>query len=77
MTLRKKIFIPALICVSLLFSVSTFAGDPPPIGGDPTTDPGGTPIGGSAPIGSGLVLLIGIGTAYGARKTFQLQTEKD
>jgi len=76
MTLKKKIFVPVLISLSLLFSASLFAGNPPPLDGDPTTDPGGTPIGGSAPIGSGLIMLIGVGVAYGTRKTFELQNEE-
>lgn len=59
-----------------MFSASVLAGDPPPLEGDPTTDPGGVPIGGSAPIGSGLIMLIGVGVAYGTRKTFQLQKEE-
>ncbi len=78
MTHRKKILVPILISLSLLFSVSVFAGDPPPgPGGDPTSDPGATPIGGGAPVGSGLVLLVGMGLAYAGRKTFQLTQEKE
>lgn len=75
MTLKMKIFVPALISLSLLFSTSVFAGDPPPVGGDPTDD-GATPIGGSAPIGGGLTLIIGMGLAYAGRKTFQLKEEE-
>ena len=39
---------------------------PPPNGG--AGDP--NPIGGGAPIGSGLVMLISMGAAYGAKKVF-------
>lgn len=76
MTLKKKIFIPLIL--SLMFSISVFAGDPPPVGGDPTSDPGNAiGAGGGAPIGSGLALVIGLGMAYAGRKTFQLQKEEE
>jgi hypothetical protein len=76
MTLKKKIFVPIVLSISLFFSASVFAGDPPPVGGDPTTDPGAAPIGGSAPIGSGLVIIIGMGAAYAGKKTFHIQEEE-
>lgn len=40
--------------------------------GDP---PGGGPIGGNAPIGSGIVLLIAMGTAYGIKKSTEKSEE--
>lgn len=49
-----------LMCVPQLL----FAGDPPPVGGDPTSDPGATPIGGSAPIGTGIVYLVILAALY-------------
>lgn len=33
--------------------------------------------GGGAPIGSGLALVLGLGLAYGAKKTFQLKSEEE
>jgi len=33
----------------------------------------GGPIGGTAPIGSGLVMLLGLGMAYGAKKVYDLR----
>lgn len=42
----------------------SLAGDPPPVGGDPTSDPGATPIGGSAPIGHGVFYLLGLSVLY-------------
>ena len=78
MKFQKKILVTSLLSLSLLFSVSVFAGDPPPgPGGDPTNDPGSTPIGGGAPIGGGVAILVALGTAYGARKTLQLQKEEE
>ena len=32
--------------------------------------------GGGAPIGSGLAIVLGLGLAYGAKKTFQLKEEE-
>lgn len=75
-TLKKKILFPTLIGLGLLMSTNVFAGDPPPVGGDPTNDPGGTPIGGNAPVGSGLVWVLGLGLAYGAKKTFDLRSKE-
>lgn len=71
---NKKILIS--LFTALLFSMTVLAGDPPPVGGDPTND-GGIPIGGSAPIGSGLALVLGMGLAYGAKKTFQIFKEEE
>jgi len=44
------------------------ASSPPPPPPGPGT--GEEPIGGAAPIGSGLVLLISMGAAYGAKKVY-------
>ena len=46
---------------------SASAPPPPPPGG-----PGGgdAPIGGAAPIGSGIVMLLSMGAAYGAKKVY-------
>lgn len=77
MTLKKKIFIPLMLSIGILLSIPTFAGDPPPVGGDPSgISSGATPIGGSAPIGNGLILIIGMGLAYASYKTLKLQEDK-
>jgi hypothetical protein len=60
-----------LILVGLLIIVPviiTSASSPPPPPPGPGT--GEEPIGGAAPIGSGLVLLISMGAAYGAKKVY-------
>jgi hypothetical protein len=62
-----------LIITGLLIAVpviiaSASAPPPPPPPGGPGSD---TPIGGGpAPIGSGLVMLISMGAAYGAKKVY-------
>jgi hypothetical protein len=55
------------IVVPVILATASAPPPPPPPGG-----PGGdTPIGGgAAPIGSGLVMLISMGAAYGAKKVF-------
>jgi hypothetical protein len=61
-----------LILVGVLIIVPVIivsASDPPP---PPPPGPGGDglPIGGTAPIGSGIVMLISMGAAYGAKKVY-------
>lgn len=56
-----------LILVPVIYSNAAAPPPPPPPGG-----PGGTdqPIGGTAPVGSGLIILISMGAAYGAKKVY-------
>ena len=46
---------------------------PPPAGGDNTQ---GNKLGGNAPIGGGLFILLGLGAAYGGKKLYNLREEK-
>ena len=67
----KKIF---LIIITLFITVIAFAQDPPPPpGGDPSGDP---PLGGGAPIGSGLFILLGLGATYGGIKGYKFYKKK-
>ncbi len=71
----KKNFI-AIILTSFFFVLSfviTAQTTSPPE--DPGTDPantGSTPLGGSAPIGGGTLILIGLGAVYGGKKVYKL-----
>ena len=56
-----------IIVPVIIASASTPPPPPPPPGGPGSGD---TPIGGMAPIGSGIVLLISMGAAYGAKKIY-------
>ena len=56
-----------LIIVPVIIASASAPPPPPPPGGPGTGD---TPIGGMAPIGSGIVLLISMGAAYGAKKIY-------
>jgi len=50
---------------------------PPPNGGENPTEPGSgnTPVGGGAPIGSGLVILMTLGAAYGGKKVWDFRNK--
>lgn len=64
----KAIF--AIVVVSLFFAVSgAYAGTNP---SDPPGAPqaGDQPIGGGAPVGSGLAILLSLGAGYGAKKAY-------
>lgn len=62
----KKSFLTTLI---LLLGAGAFAQGPPePPGHGQVTD---QDVGGSAPIGGGLAILLGLGAAYGGRKMYQ------
>ena len=68
--MKKIIF--NLLVISFLILVPVFAATasapPPPPPGGP--DPGDAPIGGTAPLGSGIVMLLTMGAAYGAKKVY-------
>ena len=44
--------------------------------GNPGGSPTGPPVGGGAPIGSGLVMLLGMGIAYGSKKVYDLNKKE-
>jgi hypothetical protein len=64
--LTLVIFISLIIVPVIMVSASA-PPPPPPPGGDPGNS---TPIGGAAPIGSGFVILLSLGAAYGSKKVF-------
>lgn len=73
----KKLIINgiSLALLSLFLTIASFAqepGAPPP----PPTNPSGgsnSPVGGGAPIGSGLIILLSLGAAYGGKKMYQIR----
>ncbi len=75
----KKILKNILKTIAILLFVSTVytvsAQPPPPPSGDNTSGPGGNNLGGNAPIGGGLFILLGLGAVYGGRKLYQLHKE--
>ncbi|MCK9451283.1 MAG: hypothetical protein M0Q90_06290 [Bacteroidales bacterium] len=69
----KKIIIVATL---LLVSNLSYAQGPPEPPADPNT--GGGPVGGNAPIGSGIAILLSLGAAYGGRKVYHYwQSQKE
>lgn len=72
--MKQKKYILSLIIV--LMSLFSYAGSEGP--GDPgiNPNPGDPPLGGGAPIGSGTILLIGMGIAYSTYKLHKTGSKK-
>ncbi len=69
--MKKAIF--NLIITGLFLTLPVIiasASAPPPPPPPDGTSTGDSPIGGAAPIGSGIVMLISMGAAYGAKKVY-------
>jgi len=70
--MRKKI----LSLVFLLsFGLCAFAQAPPAPPANAGANSG--PVGGNAPVGSGLIVLLGLSAYYGTRKTIQIMHQQD
>jgi hypothetical protein len=67
----KIVVIAALLVTAPLLMLAQ--APPHPNGGAAPGENNG-PVGGGAPIGSGVVMLIAMGAAYGARKLYQMRT---
>ncbi len=62
-----------MLCFVIVGQVLLAQGPPnPPV--DPSLQ--GPPVGGGAPIGGGLELLLIMGLAYGSKKTYKLKVKK-
>jgi len=69
-----KILTIALLMIAVTFISSTAtADDPPP---PPTHGETGNVPGGGAPIGSGLLILLGLGSAYGGFRGYKVYQKK-
>jgi len=68
----KKLIIPSVFLMISSFTLLAQAPPPPPenAGGS------GGPVGGGAPIGSGLVLLISLAAGYGGKKVYDFSKRK-
>ena len=64
-----------LLLITLLFVCSTLSLDAQPP--DPPEDPqsGGEVVGGGAPIGSGVAILMALGAAYGGKKVWDYRSK--
>lgn len=71
--LAKVFFFIAIFCF-LISNAIAQGPPPPPSGGHGQSD---NQPGGGAPVGSGLVILLGLGAAYGGKKVLDLNRKKD
>ena len=69
----KKTIITILIVIASVTTSSLLAQAPPP----PPPDHGqtGNQNGGNAPVGSGVLILLGLGAVYGGKKVYDLKKE--
>ncbi len=75
--IKKYILRTFAILLFMGASFTVFSQPPPPPGGSSGgggTNPGDE-LGGNAPIGGGLFILLGLGAVYGGRKLYQLRKE--
>jgi hypothetical protein len=69
--MKKAIRILLLTVFFITFTVAlnSLMAQPMP-DGDPSGDPNNAPVGGYAPVGSGLVILLALGAGYGTKKVY-------
>jgi len=69
--MKKAIRIVLLTVFFITFTVAlnSLIGQPMP-GGDPSGSGNNPPVGGYAPIGSGLIILLAMGAGYGTKKVY-------
>ena len=72
--LKKQMFTLILLGFMALSQISQAQAPPPPPGAK-GGETNGVPGGGSAPIGSGIILLIALAAGYGGKKVFQARNE--
>ena len=64
-----RILLLTVFFITFTTAMSSLFAQPMP-GGDPTGDPSNPPVGGYAPVGSGLVILLALGAGYGTKKVY-------
>ncbi len=73
--LKRNIAIAAFLVITTLFVSTQLMAQSPPPPNDGDSGAGGTPVGGTAPIGGGLALLLAFGSAYGGTKVFKVNKD--
>lgn len=71
--MKKVILLSLTLMISGLALMSQ---TPPPPPNDPSNGGGNGPVGGGAPIGSGLILLISLAAGYGGKKVYDFRKRK-
>ena len=65
-----KIVLLTVFFITFTVALNSLIAQPMP-GGDPSGNPNNPPVGGgSAPVGSGLVILLALGAGYGGKKVY-------
>ena len=64
-----KIVLLTVFFITFTVALNSLIGQPMP-GGDPSGGGVNPPVGGYAPIGSGLIILLAMGVGYGTKKVY-------
>ena len=64
-----RILLLTVFFITFTVAINSLIAQPMP-GGDPSGDPSNPPVGGYAPVGSGLVILLALGAGYGTKKVY-------
>ena len=64
-----KIVLLTVFFITFTVALNSVIGQPMP-GGDPSGSGTNPPVGGYAPIGSGLIILLALGAGYGSKKVY-------
>ena len=64
-----RIVLLTVFFITITVALNSLLAQPMP-GGDPSGNSGNIPVGGNAPIGSGLVILLALGAGYGSKKVY-------
>ncbi|KAF0200171.1 MAG: hypothetical protein FD170_3724 [Bacteroidetes bacterium] len=74
--MKKRIITLSAVILLALAPAATIFAQPNPGQNSGNTPVGGGPIGGNAPIGSGMVVLLALGAAYAGKKAYNAQLKK-
>jgi hypothetical protein len=64
-----KIVLLTVFFITFAVALNSLTAQPMP-GGDPSSTGTNAPVGGYAPVGSGLIILLALGAGYGSKKVY-------